>query len=53
MLPVTLQFLGMLLAFIGAVVMVIRRDKRDGPVFLAIGLGLLLVLAIWRLFGVL
>lgn len=53
MLPVALQFLGMLFAFIGAVLLAIRRDRRDGPVCLAIGLGLLLILALWRLFGVL
>lgn len=53
MLPVTLQFLGMLLAFIGAVLMAIRRERRDGAIFLSIGLGLLLILALWRLLGVL
>ena len=53
MLPVTLQFLGTLFGFIGAVLMLIRRDRRDGAVCLAIGFGLLLILALWRLFGVL
>ena len=53
MLPVTLQFLGALFAFIGAVLLAIRRDRRDGAVFMAIGFGLLLILALWRLFGVL
>ncbi|MGE0093548.1 MAG: hypothetical protein AB7M05_06545 [Alphaproteobacteria bacterium] len=52
MLPITLQFLGMLFAFIGAVLLAIRRERRDGPVCLAFGLGLLLILALWRLFGV-
>lgn len=52
MLPVTLQFLGMLFAFIGSVLLIVRRDRRDGPVVMAAGFGLLLVLALWRLFGV-
>lgn len=53
MLPVTLQFLGTLFAFIGAVLLAIRQNRWDGALFLAIGFGLLLILALWRLLGVL
>ena len=53
MLPVTLQFLGTLFGFIGAVLLISRQDRRDGAICFAIGFGLLLILALWRLFGVL
>lgn len=53
MLPILLQFLGILLAFFGAVLMIARREWAAGPLFLAVGFGLLLILATWRLFGVL